>query len=221
MSRKKPSRYLLDITFTFEDTAVLMFRTSYMNYQFVMELNKAYGLELSRFYDIQLDNTEHPCFSYNDEYARLGYVMIDRSASGPSDRVFEYYDKMLLVRGRDSWAFQKMIYNDIVEGVPEPDDSDLLGHRRWVLANSFKQGIFGVDTFGFSRRQGNITSLYTGPAEKMPRPTATYLNRLRKFLENTFETLQWHLCSELYTDADQTSEDNSDCNLLPSATADL
>lgn len=197
MPRKKPTQFLPDATFTFEDTAVLMFRTSYLNYQFVMGLNKAYGLELSRVNDMELNETAYPCYSFNDDYGHLAYVMIERSGAGVSDRIFDYYDKMLLVRGFCCWEIQKRVYSDIVEGVPEPPASDLLEHRRWLLSNGFRQGIFGVDTFGFSRRRGNTTSLYTGPAETMPKPTATYLNRLHKFLEATFDTLQWHLCEDL------------------------
>lgn len=197
MPRKKPSQFLPDATFTFEDTAVLMFRTSYVNYQFVMGMNKAYGLELSRTPDLDLNGTAYPCFSWGDDYGRLAYVMIERPHLGPADRIFEYYDKMVLVRGFRSWEVQQKVYSDIVKGTPEPPASDLLEHRRWVLANSFKQGIFGLDTFGFSRRRGNSTSLYSGPAENMPKPTATYLNRLHKYLETLFDTLQWHLCEDL------------------------
>jgi len=197
MTRKKPKLFLPDATFTFEDTAVLLFRTSYMNYQFIMEINKAYGLEMARVDDIELDGVLYPCFSYNNEYARMAYVMIEKSASGPSNRIFDYYAKMLLMRGPQAWTFQQQVYDNMTEGLPEPDSSDLLEHRRWLLANSFKQGIFVVDTFGFRRRQGDTTSLYTGPAEAMPKATATFLNRLRKFLDGTFETLQWHLCDDL------------------------
>lgn len=197
MPRKKPTQFLPDATFTFEDTAVLMFRTSYINYQFVMGLNKAYQLQLSRVDDLDLNGVPYPCFSWGDEYGHLAYVVIERSATNPTDRIFDFYDKMLLVRGFRSWEIQDNIFRDINEGMAEPPSSELLEHRRWVLANSFKQGIFGVDTFGFSRRKGNSTSLYSGPAESMPKPTATYLNRLHKYLETTFDTLQWHLCEDM------------------------
>jgi len=197
MTRRKPSHHLIDPTFTFDDTAVLMFRTNYRNYQFIMELNKAYQLELARIEDIDIDGTLYPCFSYYDEYSRLAYVMIERSMTDASDHVFEYYDKMLLVRGRDSWVFQKQIYTNAVENLPEPEPADLLDHRRWVLANQFKEGIFGVDTFSFSSRKGLATSLCPGPADTMPKATVTYMNRLRKFLDATFEAFQWHLCDEL------------------------
>lgn len=197
MPRKKSSQFLPDATFSFEDTAVLMFRTSYLNYQFVMGLNKTYQLQLSRVDDLDLNDIPYPCFSYNDEYGHLAYVVIERSASYPGDRIFEYYDKMLLVRGFRSWEIQNHIFLDINEGKVEPPSSELLEHRRWVLANSFKKDIFGVDTFGFSRRRGTNTSLHTGPAENMPKPTATYLNRLHKYLETTFDTLQWHLCEDM------------------------
>ncbi len=195
MPRKKQTQFLPDATFTFEDTAVLMLRTSYVNYRFVMEFNKVHEMEMARVEDIVLNDVEYPCFSYNDEYSRMAYVMIERSSTGSSDRIFDYYDKLLLVRGRDSWEFQQKMLSNIVDGTQEPNPADLLEHRQWVLTNSFNQGIFGIDSFGF-RRRGTTTSLYTGPEEAMPKATATFLNKLHKFLEATFNTLQWHLCED-------------------------
>ena len=197
MPRKKQSPFLPDATFSFEDTAVLMFRTSYLNYQFVMEFNKAHTLALSRVEDIVLNEAEYPCFSYNDDYSHMAYVMIERSKVGTPDRVFDYYDKLLLVRGRDSWDFQQKLLDGMHQRGPEPSSADMLEHRRWVLSNNFNQGIFGIDSFGFSQRRGTSTSLYTGPAENMPKATATFLNRLHKFLETTFDILQWHLCEDI------------------------
>ncbi len=196
MARKEQSPYLSDSTFSFEDTSVLMFRTDYPNYRFVMELNNAHGLELSRVEDLWVDGTEYPCFSFNDEYNYMAFVMIERSSKGVSDKVFDYNDKLLLARGRDAWNFQQHILNNLARNLPEPNPANLLEHRQWVLTKSFNQRIFSIDSFGFRQSQGFTTSLYTGSSGKMPKATANFLNRLHTFLTKVFDALQYHLCDD-------------------------
>ena len=193
--KKRGMPFLPDAIFTFDDTAAVMFRTSYLNHEFVSALNAAYKLRMSRVGDIELEEGDHPCYSYYDELSRLAYVVVGRPSGVDGTGCFDYYDKLLLVRGRDAWDFQQRLYEDLLGSRPEPAINEPLERQHWEMLNQLNEGVFGLDTFGFGRR-GTSTSLYGGPAERMPRATAAYLKRLQSFLTVLFDTLQWHLCNE-------------------------
>lgn len=198
MSKQKKSQFLPEATFTFDDTAIVMLRTNFLNFEFVKALNEACGLQLSRVWDLEVDGANHPCFSHYDEHTRLAYVVLecppDHSATKEKGDVFEYYDKMLLIRGRDAWDFQTS-FHDIVSH-PRPEPEQPLSHDIWENENNLREGIFVADTFCFSTRRGFSTSLYQGPRDSIPRVITTYSNKLNAFLDKTFNKLQWHLCDE-------------------------
>lgn len=194
--KKRRTPFLPDATFTFEDTAAVMLRTSFQNHQFVAAFNAAYRLRLSRVDDLRLENGDHPCYSHYDDLARLAYVVVARPAVATGPDSFDYYDKLLLIRGRDAWDFQQRFYADLTEPRPAPPLDEPLARQHWELLNQLNEGVFGLDTFGFSTRQGIATTLHIGPVEVMPRSTTAYLKRLQAFLSTLFETLQWHLCLE-------------------------
>ena len=204
----KKTTFLPEAIFTFDDTTVVLLKTSFANYQFIMAFNKAYQLELARVDDVVLKDIPYHCFSYYDESARLAYVMIETPTAGPAypsplsetapRPPFDYYDKMLLIRGRDAWDFQNRLYHDLTDRLPEPDKNDWLIHSDWEHIQLLKEGVFTIDTCSFySQLEGvRATTLYTGPAEKMPTATKTQLRQLRAFLTTTFDVLQWHLLDE-------------------------
>lgn len=195
MPRNKPSQFLPDPSFGFDETAVVLLRTTWDNYQFVSELNTVYNIELSRVGELPVGEAEYPCFSYYDDYRRQAYVVLERAPQGKSDASFDYYEKMLLVRGRDAWIFQQRLFCDLTENTPEPDPTDWLAHDYWVKVSRLKSGVFGIDTFGFSRK-GTTTSLYNGDPEAMPRSVKSFLKKLQNFLKDAFEELQYFLSDE-------------------------
>lgn len=196
MHSKAQPQHFTDPVFTLEDTVVLMFSTYCPNYRFVMELNKAYELEMARGEDLWVEGTEYPCFSYDDEYNHMAFVMIERSSKGVSNKVFDHYDKMLLVRGRDAWSFLQHLRNNWVNNLPEPNPANWLEHRQWVLANSFNQQIFCTESFAYRAPEGFATSLYNGPQGTMPKAIGAFGKCLKGFLEEVFKELQYHLCGD-------------------------
>lgn len=195
MPRKKQQRLLYDATFTHEDTAVLLFKTSYESYEFVWQFNNAYSLEVARVDDLEIGGTHYSCFCHNDECARLVYVVIGCPKSGSQDAVFGYYDQMVLVRGVKAWEFQRDVYEEVAENGTEPPACEYAAHRRWVLSNEFRQKMFSVDWFDF-RSGGIVSSILKGQSDEIPSSVALSHRRIRTFLDKVFDVLQWHLCED-------------------------
>lgn len=196
MSKAKKRPFLPDATFQFDETAILMFRTNMLNFEFVSALNQAYDLQLARVDDIPIESACYPCFSQYDPAARLAYVMIERSTQATCSPSFEYYDKLLLIHGRDAWDFQQRIYGDLSGVRPEPAANQILEHMHWQDLNDLNDGIFEAATFCLDEGRGVATSMYAGAADKMPKAIQAYMAKLRKFIGSTFEALEWHLCEE-------------------------
>lgn len=181
--------YLPNPVFTYRDTAIVLLRTSFIHYEMAMQLNDAHKLRLARVPDLRLSDGDHPCFSYNDSSARLAYVLLDIPTNKQRNKCFEFYDKMLLIRGRDSWEFQAKLYQAATSAHPEPEAAKMLAHRRWVLENMLNNGIFTIDTFDF-RADAAKTSLHAGDPATMPKSVATYLKELKKFTDELFSQLE-------------------------------
>lgn len=215
--KKKQQPYLPDPVFTFDDTAIVMLNTQDHAFQLAIMLNEAYQLQLARIDDIYIGDTAYPCFFYHDQAAWLVYTLIARLPKSPADPAFADYDKMLLIRGRDSWRFQQTLYDDIhnrqyglaLGPAIEPDPTDLLQHNHWELCNRLSDNILTIDIFGFSRRRDPISTLRLANAQPTlfpiettaanaseNRAIANYHKQLRTFLDRTFESLQAHLCDE-------------------------
>ena len=184
---KQPT-LLEDSVFKFEDTAIVLIQTDYLNYQFIHAFYQAYQLQMVRVDDIDIDGTLHPCFLHYNEAARLTYVVVDVPV--------EPYNMMLLIRGRDAWDFQETFYRNFIEGVAEPDPTDIRDHLDWELLNELKSNIFSVDTFCFSSRRGQSSSLVFSTNPTALRARQTFLRRLQQFSATLFEALQWHLCED-------------------------
>lgn len=196
MSKSKKRPFLPDASFRFDETSILMFRTNMLNYEFVAALNQACELQLARVDDIPIESACYPCFSQYDSAARLAFVAIERSKQETCNPCMGYYDKMLLVNGRDAFEFQQRLYGSLAGDRPEPPAQNILEHMQWQNMNDLGDGIFAVDTFCFDERRGVSTSMYPGAPEAMPKNTQTYLAKLKKFISSTFENLEWHLCEE-------------------------
>jgi len=181
-------QHLQDSVFKFEDTAIVLIQTDYLNYQFIYALNKAYRLGMERIDDIELADGAHPCFLYFSEVARLTYVVIDVPIPP--------YNMMFLIRGRDSWTFQETFYKNFTEGIPKPDPTDIRDCLDWELLGELNSNIFSVDTFCFSPTRGQSSSLVFSTNPSALRTRQTFLHRLRQFTGEVFETLEWHLCED-------------------------
>lgn len=209
-TKKKNTTFLPDARFSLADTAVLMFRTSFVNYEFVMHLNESFGLKLARVRvecynpdnwgvqteDLCLVDGIHPLYSYYQESSRMAFVLIDKPLMQKGYNYFNFYDKMLLIKGRDAWKMMETIYAASVANAVEPEPQNLLDYRRWVLCNQMSTGIFSTDTFDFRKSTVPATSLFDGDAAKMPKSVATYLKNLKAFLVDTFKTLETYICEE-------------------------
>lgn len=194
MSSTAHNRYFDNPVFRLRDTAIVMFNTNLANHEFVIALKQAYQLNLTRIDDLVLDVTTYPCFIYHDSNSCLSYVLLERLTATPANPVFDYYNKMLLIRGRDAREFQQRLYNDLTLPRPEPPVDELLLHHRWELINQFREGVFEPATFNLSGNPDqDQTSLHPGPVRDMPRRLQTLLAKLRQFLTDAFEIFEWHL----------------------------
>ncbi|MBR5352971.1 MAG: hypothetical protein IK126_04595 [Bacteroidales bacterium] len=194
MPSKPHSRYLDDPLFSFANSTMALLNTSFFNHELAMALNHAYNLKLRRIDDCPLGNNNYPCFIFHDPSTRLTFVMLDRSPAAPMTFPFENYDKLLIVRGRDSRQFVQQLYDDITTRRPEPLADDLSTHHHWQSLNQLQEGIIDAAIFTFlPNGQPADTSLFNGPATAMPRRLQTYLTRLRHFLTTVFATFEWAL----------------------------
>lgn len=186
-------RYFDNPLFSFNDTAVILLKTSFMNHEAAISLNEAYSLALTRIDDIELDGGQYPVYIYQNDATRLSYVMLCAPHGGAANPCFDYYDKMVFVRGRDAQQFQRRLYDDLTLPHPEPPAADPLGHSHWELLTLLSQGVFEPATVSFARSGEPVTSLYGGPAASMPPKLQKQLKQLKKFLADLFSTFEWHL----------------------------
>lgn len=180
--------YLQDSVFKFEDTAMVLIQTNYLNYQFIHAFNQAYRLRMERVDDIELPDGKYPCFLYFNEVSLLTYVVLEVPVAP--------YNLMLLIRGRDAWDFQQLFYKNFTEGAPEPDPSDISLHLDWERLNDFQGNLFSVDTFCFSPTRGQSSSLVFNTNPSVLRKRQSFLHRLKNYSTELFQTLEWHLSED-------------------------
>lgn len=185
-------------TFTTDDTAIVLFRTNLQNYQFASAFNDAYRMRLARTRNLILEDGEHPCFLYYSEAARITFVLVDKSSrnEGGDGFPFDYYDKMLLIRGRDAWDMQQRLLKDYTAQQPVLDPTEYLKIADLQALTRFYRDVIEMDTCSLNVRRGISTSLWTGPEVKMPRKVNTFLRKMNSFATMLFESLQWHLSPE-------------------------
>lgn len=191
MARKKSTTNTIDPEFSFEDTAIVMFKTSYLNYQMAMHLNDTFGLGLARTQkDLLFQGHYHAYYCYYDERYYRSYVLIDSGEDNSNSKLFDYYDKILLIRGFDAWEEQKMILEATKFTYQEPQDYEIHAHRQWALCNKLRDGIFDVDSFGFSTTRGKQTSLHPNIELPMIRKMAIYMSDMEKNIRELFSDLE-------------------------------
>lgn len=175
---------------------MLLWHTNLLNYEFALFLNKIYGLNLARTYNMPFDFgdkwCECPLFCYSDEMNRLTFVLIDRPQGVIPHPVFANYDKILLIRGTLAYDTMKSIFKDMNDRIGEPDETEILSHRRWRVMNQFGLGIFLCDYFDFSSLRKPSSNRYNGNGVRLTQ----FMYDLRDLLKEFFVILEYHLTDE-------------------------
>ena len=193
MQTPSPNRYFDDPVFTLDGTAVVMLKTSFLNHEAAISLNEAYGLALTRIDDLDLDDGHYPVYIYHNAAGRLSFIMLAAPLDATTNPCFSYYDKLLFIRGRDARQFQQRLYDDLTMPQPEPTAGDPLLHNRWEMLTLLSQGVFEPATVNFTPSGIPVTSLYNGPADKMPQKLQRQMRQLKKFLTELYAAFEWHL----------------------------
>ena len=193
-AQTSPLRYFEDSLFEPHNCALIMLNTTFLNFELAMALNNAYQLQLLRIDDCPVAGGQYPCFIHHDRATLLSFVMLDRPAAQTADPVFDIYDKMLIVRGRNSRPFINQLYDDVTTRLVEPPADELLQHNHWQALCLLGSGIIDAATFT-PQPHGQLcaTSLHPDASLPMPRRLATYLSRMQQFLTLAFQTFEWHL----------------------------
>lgn len=200
MKRKRQIPYLPDPLFSFENTCVAMLKTSYINFELVMAMNRAYKLDLAHgVNNMEIEGKTYPYFKYEDEDKMLTYILIDKPYMVQKDRVFDYYDKLLLVRGRDAWDFMKILFQHLTSLMPKPDEYDLLGTELLNNVNWLKEGIFDINIYRFSSTDQVETTAGIGETSRHSARIPSYVSFLKQFLEEGFVGLMSVLCEEAFS----------------------
>lgn len=193
-SQTPPSRYLDDPLFSLANSAMSLFNTTLVNFEFAMALNQAYQLHLLRIDDCPVADTNYPCFIYHDRNTLLSFVMLDRPMQLIDDPVFQHYDKMLIVRGRDARQFLQQLYDDTSTRLPEPPADEPLRHNHWLALRQLGGTVIDSATFFFQPTGAPLaTSLHPDTAMPMPKQLVAYLGRVKQFLTEAFATFEWTL----------------------------
>lgn len=184
---------LPDPIFTFDNTSVSMIRSDLENYQFVMDFNDAFRVQLARIKNLIVEEREYPCYCYYDEIARLAYVIVDIAQQLDANASLQSYNKILLLQGHRVWERQKSIYSLWETPPSEPEPSDYYDHQRWKSVCQFVDGIYNIDTFSFKSTEPYSTSLHRDPTTKMPKTVSNYIKQLHAFLTPAFDELSFLL----------------------------
>ena len=200
MQTTSHDRYFDNPVFNLHDTAVVLFKTSFMNHEAAISLNEAYHLNLTRIDDLTIDDKQYPVYIFHSTASRLSFIMLAAPSGGMPDPCFSYYDKMLFIRGRDARQFQQKIYDDLSASRPEPPTGEMLKHSHWEMLNLLNQGIFEPATLNFQPNGTPVTSLYSGPEDKMPRKLRTQIKQLKEFFSTLYSAFEWHLTNPVELD---------------------
>lgn len=185
-----------EITLNFDDTHVLLWDTSFVNYEFVHQLNEVFSLRLSCEPDIAYytdDSQEILCsrYAYYDELTKLLYVVIDNPVETNSiDPALKFYDKILFVLGRDAREVCHQIHHDVVYGVQTDDPYNLrLGAHAAAVAQFRNDGIVQVDYLGFDVPEGVESSLLLQFGQVVPPKVRRQIQSLVSCIQSLFQSL--------------------------------
>lgn len=192
MATRRKSTNKIEPVFSLEDTAIVMFKTNYQNYEMAMHLNDTFGLHLARMRkDLKHIDGPHAYYSYYDSYRRLTYLLIDCAQSPTQHSVFSYYDKMLLIRGFDNWNTQDQILQKTKFGMPEPEPHQLCEYRHWKMCQEMRTRIFDANSFCFSQNRGLSSSIFPNNDLPKHRKVVLFLDTMQAYLKELFVELEY------------------------------
>lgn len=210
MQTSSLNRYFENPEFKLDETTVVLLRSNFMNHEAAISLNEAYHLNLTRIDDLELENRLYPVFIYHSAASYTSFVLIAAPTKGNPNPCFNYYDKILFIRGRNAKKIQQNIYDDLSLLRPEPPASDILQHNRWELLNMLHQGIFEPATLNFTPNGNAVTSLFNGPEENMPRKLHTQIKQFKEFFTKLYSAFEWHLSNPVDLDTIERGLDGSE-----------
>lgn len=200
VSRKRKNVLLDNASFRFEDSRIMTINTQLHDHQLIESLNRIYdiGMTCVQSIDLYFDQSILlPCFCYYNEMRRLTCVMVSQPINGVIPKVFDTYNKMLIVRGRDAERFLENIHDQLSDGIPEPDPTDILAHDNWNLITQLSKEIFESHLFSFDPRTGIKTTMFNISGDKMPDRAKKMLNDMKAFIGQLFEIFEWHLSADM------------------------
>lgn len=201
MATRRKTTNKIEPVFSLEDTAIVMFKTDYQNYEMAMHLNDALGLHLARMRkDLKHVDGTHAYYSYYDAYHRLTYLLIDCAQGMEQHTVFSFYDKMLLIRGFENWDVQQQIVQQVKFGMPEPEQHQLCEYRRWMMNQQMRARIFDADSFCFAPNRGTTSSMCPDSNLTKHRKVVLFIDAMRVYLKDLFLELEYAIDTNDDTD---------------------
>ena len=132
---------------SFDDIAILFFRTDTPNYLFADDLNHLYQLALSRIDDLVFPNTPQdspglPLYTFHNQLEYLDYYLVDLSTLQASTQT-----KLLIIRGEATDDTVQNILRDFNEppAAADPHNIELL-HRNDILL-AYQQALTSVSLY--------------------------------------------------------------------------
>lgn len=120
----------------FEGYAFLLFSSTTPSYVFVDDLNRLYGLNLTRAADMEMQQQQWPLFCYYDSLARTHYYLVERPAASTST-AWPSGHKILIVRGEGADTTANNIHNEFRYARRPDDPTDLLAAEHYALLENF------------------------------------------------------------------------------------
>lgn len=145
-----------EVTFTTNNSALILWRTRVVNYLFANYLNQCYDLRLWRDDDLSLSqfipalSSLPPCplWYYFDNSSQLFYLLIDiNGCQRQLGNSFVYHDKLLFLYGRDSWDKMHQIYRHFTLRLPPSDAHDLLALHSHAMLQTARNVVEKVDYY--------------------------------------------------------------------------
>lgn len=159
-ANKRQKRHRLDLSFSLDESAFLMFRTEYVSYEFVSRLNRLYDIRLTRASDLifppkgKLPAMACPLFTYYSPLECIYYFLIDNPRSVSTiDKSLAYYDKILVVVGDMASLTLDRIYADFSDfAARDISPLDLYElNKDSMRLDCIRNGVVAVDFFDFTK----------------------------------------------------------------------
>ena len=123
----------------YDNVAFLLFHSVAPSYAFVDDINKLYGLNLSRIEDMNLYGQQWPLFSDRDKMMKLDYYLVEKPLQANiCEALWTSGHKLLIVKGDRSAAIVNTIHNEFCSINDEHDPADILAEEHALLLNNMR-----------------------------------------------------------------------------------